>query len=123
MRIIDLSPEDEPFIRQAAELLVVSFREHWPSAWPDMDAALAEVHEALAPGKICRVALDEAGAVLGWVGGIRGYGGNVWELHPLVVRPDRQRQGSAGRWSPIWRRRCGRAAGSRCGWAVTTKMT
>ena len=47
----------------------------------------------MAPGKICRVALDEAGAVLGWVGGIPGYGGNVWELHPLVVRPDRQRQG------------------------------
>ena len=93
MRIIDLSPEDETFIRQAAELLVAGFREHWPAAWPDMDAALAEVHEALAPGKICRVALDEAGAMLGWVGGIRGYGGNVWELHPLVVRADRQRQG------------------------------
>ena len=93
MRIIDLSPEDEPFIRQAAELLVVGFRVHWPSAWPDMDAALAEVHEALAPGKIFRVALDEADVVLGWIGGIRGYDGNVWELHPLVVRPDRQRQG------------------------------
>ena len=53
MRIIDLSPEDETFIRQAAELLVTGFREHWPSAWPDMDAALAEVQEALAPGKIC----------------------------------------------------------------------
>jgi hypothetical protein len=35
----------------------------------------------------------DTGAVLGWVGGLRGYGGNVWELHPLVVRPDRQRQG------------------------------
>ena len=94
MQIIDLSPEDEPIIRQAAELLVAGFHVHWPSAWPDMAAALAEVHEALAPGKICRVALGEAGAVLGWVGGIQGgYGGNVWELHPLVVRADRRRQG------------------------------
>ena len=31
--------------------------------------------------------------MLGWVGGIPTYGGNVWELHPLVVRPDRQRKG------------------------------
>jgi aminoglycoside 6'-N-acetyltransferase I len=58
-----------------------------------MDAALAEVRDALEPGKICRVALDSSGAVLGWTGGIPTYGGNVWELHPLVVRPDRQRQG------------------------------
>jgi aminoglycoside 6'-N-acetyltransferase I len=34
-----------------------------------------------------------AGAVLGWVGGISAYDGNVWELHPLVVRPDCQRRG------------------------------
>lgn len=93
MRIIDLSPEDESVIQQAAELLVEGFRVHWPSAWPGVDAALAEVHEALAPGKVCRVALDEIGAVLGWIGGIPGYGGNVWELHPLVVRPDRRFHG------------------------------
>jgi aminoglycoside 6'-N-acetyltransferase I len=93
MRISDLSPDDETAINQAAELLVEGFRAHWPSAWPDIDAALAEVREALEPGKICRVALDETGAVLGWIGGIPGYGGNVWELHPLIVRPDRQRQG------------------------------
>ena len=93
MRITDLSPEDEHAVRQAAQLLVDGFCAHWPTAWPDLDAALAEVREALEPGKICRVALDEAGAVLGWIGGIPGYGGNVWELHPLVVRPDRQRQG------------------------------
>jgi aminoglycoside 6'-N-acetyltransferase I len=93
MRITDLSPEDEASIRQAAALLVEGFRVHWPYAWPNMDAALAEVREALEPGKICRVALDEVGTVLGWTGGSATYGGNVWELHPLVVRPDRQGQG------------------------------
>jgi aminoglycoside 6'-N-acetyltransferase I len=31
--------------------------------------------------------------VLGWIGGIEEYDGNVWELHPLVVRQDCQRQG------------------------------
>jgi aminoglycoside 6'-N-acetyltransferase I len=93
MRITDLSSEDGSFLHQAAELLVEGFRVHWPSAWPDMTAALAEVREALESGKICRLALDEDGTVLGWIGGIPSYGGNVWELHPLVVRPDRQGQG------------------------------
>ena len=88
-----ISDLDEKVIRQAAELLVEGFREDWPDAWPDMDAALREVHEALGEGRIARVALDGSGAVLGWIGGIRSYGGNVWELHPLVVRPDLRRRG------------------------------
>jgi aminoglycoside 6'-N-acetyltransferase I len=83
-----ISDLDEKVIRQAAELLVEGFREDWPEAWPDMDAALREVHEALGEGRIARVALDGSGVVLGWIGGIPSYGGNVWELHPLVVRPD-----------------------------------
>lgn len=93
MRISDLLPTDESAIRQAAELLVIGFATHWPHAWPDMAAALAEVREALEPDKICRIALDDDGTVLGWIGGIPNYDGNVWELHPLVVRPNRQRQG------------------------------
>lgn len=91
MRIVDLPP-DAATIQQAAALLVEGFRAHWPAAWPDMGSALAEVHEALASDKLCRAALD-GDTLLGWVGGIPGYGGNVWELHPLVVRPDRQRRG------------------------------
>lgn len=31
--------------------------------------------------------------VLGWIGGLPDYDGNVWELHPLVVHPDHQNQG------------------------------
>lgn len=93
IRIVDLLSADEPLIHQAAELLVIGFRTHWPDAWPDMAAALDEVCEALAPDKICRAAVDDDGTVLGWIGGIPNYDGNVWELHPLVVRPDRQRQG------------------------------
>jgi aminoglycoside 6'-N-acetyltransferase I len=93
MRIIDLSPDDEATVQQAAALLVEGFREHWPHAWPDMESALQEVREAFRADRIGRVAVDAEGTVLGWVGGISAYGGNVWELHPLVVRPDRQRQG------------------------------
>lgn len=84
IRIIDLCPDDEKAIRQAAALLVENFQE----AWPDMDAALKEVRESFGADRISRVAADESGTVLGWIGGIRHYNGNVWELHPLVVRPD-----------------------------------
>ena len=92
MDIVDLSVHDDRAVRQAAELLVDGFKEHWPQAWPDLDSALKEVHEMLAPDRIARAAVD-GDRVLGWIGGIPQYDGNVWELHPLVVNPDRQRQG------------------------------
>lgn len=93
MRIIDLLPDNEEAIRQAAALLVKGFQEHWPKAWPDMEAALKTVQQSFGTGLISRVALDESGTVLGWIGGISQYRGNVWELHPLVVRPDYQGKG------------------------------
>jgi aminoglycoside 6'-N-acetyltransferase I len=93
MRITDLRPDDEASIRQAAGLLVEGFQAHWPNAWPDLDTALAEVWQSFGDDRISRVAIDESGAVLGWVGGIQQYDGHVWEVHPLVVRPDCQRQG------------------------------
>ncbi len=57
-----------------------------------MDAAMGEVPDCVAPGKIARAAVEDD-TVLGWVGGQERYAGHVWELHPLVVRRDRQRQG------------------------------
>ncbi len=93
MQIVDLLPSGEASFHQAAELLVIGFRDHWPNAWPDLAAALTEVHEALEPEKICRAAVDDDGTLLGWIGGIPDYDGHVWELHPLVVRPDRQGRG------------------------------
>ena len=93
MRIVDLEPGDEETVRQAAILLVEGFKDNWPDAWPDVDAALEEVRESFGEGRISRVAVGEDGAVLGWIGGIPSYGGKVWELHPLVVRPDLQRRG------------------------------
>jgi len=93
MRVMNLSPGDERAIRQTAALLVEAFKTHWPNAWSNSEAALEEVHESFGPDRISRVAVDDEGTVLGWVGGISQYDGNVWELHPLAVRPDRQRQG------------------------------
>ncbi|MEO0986985.1 MAG: GNAT family N-acetyltransferase, partial [Cyanobacteria bacterium J06639_14] len=37
--------------------------------------------------------LSDVGQVLGWIGGICQYDVHGWELHPLVVSPDYQRQG------------------------------
>jgi aminoglycoside 6'-N-acetyltransferase I len=91
--IVDLDPTDEGIVRQAASLLVEGFKDDWPDAWLEMNDALKEVQESFGEGRISRVALAEDGAVLGWIGGIASYGGNVWELHPLVVRPDLQRRG------------------------------
>jgi len=79
--------------QQAASLLVEGFREHWPNAWPEIESALAEVREALSEGRVCRAAVDNHGVLLGWTGGIPGYGGRVWELHPLVVRQERRGEG------------------------------
>ncbi|GCE07264.1 GNAT family N-acetyltransferase [Dictyobacter aurantiacus] len=93
MRIIDLMDGDTNGVQQAAALLVEGFRDHSPHPWPDMETALAEVRESLATDRLSRVARDENGAVLGWIGGVSQYDGHVWELHPLVVHVDHQGQG------------------------------
>ena len=91
MNIIDV-PNDDRIQHQMAELLVVGFSVHW-QAWETVEEGLAEVRMILEQG-FARVALDDAGqTVLGWIGGLPEYDGHVWELHPLVVRPDHQRQG------------------------------
>lgn len=93
MRIVDLHAEDEAAIQQVAAMLVAGFAEHWPAAWPDLEAAVAEVRESFGADHISRVAVDDDGTAVGWIGGAAAYHGHVWELHPLVVRRDRQGQG------------------------------
>lgn len=93
MRIIDLTLDNQQLVHQAAELLVVGFRDNWPDAWPNIEEALAEVRDVIAPDHIARAAVAPDGTLLGWVGGLPEYEGNVWELHPIVVRPSLQGQG------------------------------
>ena len=92
MQIVDFPP-DPIAVRQAAQILVTAFAEHWPNAWPDLDAALEEVNEVFKPNIVGRAALDDDGAVLGWTTARREYDGFAWELHPLAVRPDQQGRG------------------------------
>lgn len=91
-RIVDLNAADQEHLRQAAQLLLDAFR-HRSAAWPDIESARREVMESLEPGKISRVAVDDAGNVLGWIGAQPQYDGAVWELHPLVVAPHIRRRG------------------------------
>ncbi len=92
MHIEDLELDDFDAVGAAAQLLVDGFRGISPS-WPNLDTALATVVEALEDDCLVRIARADDGAVVGWIGGIPDYDGRVWEVHPLVVAPDRQREG------------------------------
>ncbi|MBD2000800.1 GNAT family N-acetyltransferase [Leptolyngbya sp. FACHB-541] len=93
MQTIDLQPDMEEAIAQTATLLIEGFRQHWKTAWTDLDSALTEVRESFGEDRINRIAVDQSGKVLGWIGGIEQYDGKVWELHPLVVDAAHQGQG------------------------------
>jgi aminoglycoside 6'-N-acetyltransferase I len=93
MQIINLSERGGKLITQLASMLLETFRETAPEAWPDMNAAMEEVKASLAPERISRVAVEPDGTVLGWIGGIPQYSGRVWEVHPMLVLPDRRGHG------------------------------
>lgn len=77
----------------AAVILNLAFRVHWPGAWDTMEDAREEVAEMLLEERLFLAAETQEGRIVGWVGGIPEYDGRVWELHPLAVHPDFQRQG------------------------------
>lgn len=90
MHIADLLP---PAFPAAAEILVLAFREHWPTAWPTLPDAMEEMQELVTPPFFVRGAFAADGALMGFIGGRPEYDGNVWELHPLAVHPRFQQQG------------------------------
>ena len=93
MRIIDVEASDESLVKAIAAMLVDGFRQNAPEAYPNLATAIAEVRESFAPDRISRVALDDQGMAVGWIGAIKHYNGHTWELHPLVVKLDQQRRG------------------------------
>lgn len=85
---------DSSLVEPAARLLVEGFRTDWPESWSTLEKALEEVHECLSiKGGFARAYVDDAGVLLGWIGGRPEYDGRVWELHPLVVDPQHQGRG------------------------------
>jgi aminoglycoside 6'-N-acetyltransferase I len=89
MEIVDLKPQSDRILEQAAVLLVQEFDE--PRGWPTQELAREEVASVLRGG-FARAALDGS-TLLGWVGGLPEYAGRVWELHPMVVRREHRRRG------------------------------
>lgn len=85
IRIAPLDPADEAAVERAAALLVESFAEHHPRAWPDMEAARGEMRDCLEPEKVVLGAFAADGTLIGWIGGQPAYYGDIWELHPMVV--------------------------------------
>lgn len=92
MDIRDLNPTDQSHARPMAELLVAGFAHEGELGWTNLASALEEVEEFREAGRIIRGAF-EGPALLGWIGGISGYHGHTWELHPLVVHPNAQGRG------------------------------
>jgi len=93
MDILFLTHQNQATFQQAAQLLTDAFREHWPEAWPTLEDSVKEIQEMLDEERICRIAIDDEGNLLGIIGGIPQYDGHVWELHPLAVQPNMQSQG------------------------------
>ena len=93
VQIVTLSSNDGRTIEQVAALLIEGFKAHAPHAWSNMTAALEEVRESFGRDRISRIAVDDSGEIVGWIGGLSHYDGNVWEIHPLVVEPSRQGSG------------------------------
>ena len=93
MTIIPLADLPEASRRVCAQLLVDGFRDHWPNAWPTLEEAIDEVHSFLHVAERTAFVVVEGEDVLGWIGGISTYDGNVWELHPMVVRQESRGRG------------------------------
>lgn len=92
MIIISNMPHDASSIQQAGDIIQRAFAENFPNAWNTLAEGIEEVREMLADDHICRVAMQDE-RIVGWIGGIPEYDGNVWELHPLAVDPDFHGQG------------------------------
>lgn len=91
MQIIDV-PNDNKTIRRLAEILSDGFSDTGSDDWTNIEDSIAEVRESLDEKRISRMAIDDDGDALGWIGAIHSYA-LVWELHPLVVRRDVRKRG------------------------------
>ncbi len=90
--IRDFSELADAQLREAARILRQALA-HMPSAYNDAGEAEAEVRSFLDdPSRFALAALD-GDRLLGWIGGIRENYSHAYELHPLVVDPQKQRRG------------------------------
>ncbi|MCL2300216.1 MAG: GNAT family N-acetyltransferase [Firmicutes bacterium] len=87
MEIVNFSTLSESQRTQAAQMLT----DELPDGWPALADAMEEINDLLGGDAEVFCAVEQ-GEAIGWAGLLPGYG-KMFELHPLVVRRDRQRQG------------------------------
>ena len=73
MKIIDLDPAHAVLVEQVATILREAF-EDMTDTWSTLELARDEVEESFGTGHISRVALDDKGNAVGWIGGSRNCG-------------------------------------------------
>jgi aminoglycoside 6'-N-acetyltransferase I len=92
MEILNMNTLNETQLAQAGQMLT----DELPLGWPTFADAMDEVDMLLnsndEPDALFLAAVED-GDVVGWVGILPDYHGNVFELHPLVVRNDKQGKG------------------------------
>jgi len=88
MEIVHFDTLRDTQLTQAAQMLT----DELPEGWPTFADAMEELSEILDDPEALTLAAVENGEVIGWAGLLPGYG-KMFELHPLVVRHDRQRKG------------------------------
>jgi aminoglycoside 6'-N-acetyltransferase I len=91
VHLMDLAAATPAAVDEVAAFLPLCFARwrYLQEPW----AARREVIGSLDARRISRIAVGPDGRVAGWCGGLPEYDGRVWELHPMAVRPDRQRRG------------------------------
>lgn len=82
--------------RDKAAAILMRALAHVPSAWHDHASARQEVDSFFGNPERLGFSLLEDATMLGWIGAIRHYP-QAWELHPIVVAPERQQQGIGSR--------------------------
>lgn len=90
MQIVDMRTLDASQLKQAAQMLT----DELPQGWATFDDAMEEIDELFSyEDGVLFLAAVENGEVHGWSGILSEYNGRVFELHPLVVRRDKQGRG------------------------------
>jgi len=113
MNIVNMNALDESQLGQAAQMLL----DELPQGWSDFDDAMGEVNELLGEPDFLLLAAVDGGEVAGWGGMQPHYDGNVFELHPLVVRRGWQGKG-VGRDLVCALEEAARARGALTFWAA-----
>lgn len=93
MQIINLDQSNEPLMEQAAGILFAAFQRIWPFICPDLEAARKITRQCAVSERVCRIAIDEDGRALGWIGAVAEYNGHAWCLYPMAVHQDFRTQG------------------------------